>query len=307
MKKLILFLSLITIVLSSCKNKCNCDLLYSKDDNLNYSKENDKIYTGICERIYGSGKKQATVEYKEGKLVNIKEYFESGNLMQEVTFDANGKQKLRTFWNENKQKVTEQTFTDGGVKSTLRGWYSNGTDSIDYAWQTDGSLIYQKEYYSDKKCKMDIQFNANASSELVTVNEKNIKNSNDKVFETSYFHYTRCKVGSKIYYPNGQVAAETIKPYEYEYEKVRRGTDIYSDAETETLSKEKIIIYDVFYLSNGYIYKFNDCTNITVGFFDYDYSKISMFFEDIIKIEDAKELQKVVAAMAKGGRFSSCR
>jgi len=299
---------------SSCSQTCDCDLLYTSGETggLYFSKEKKEAYTGNCVKLYGSGKTHFKGKLKEGKRIYYKEYYENGDIKRDREFDANGQNKLITEWYANGQKALEEIFNEGGVISTRKGWYSNGNDSVDLAWKPDGSMSYQKEYYSNKSVKVDVQYVDNMIGEpMILKIEDNVlicEITGKNVSMDSRY----CKVGSKLFYENGQTAAEIINPISAEYESatsetVYEGGDIYygpTEKKVLKVTKQKKTFVAAYYTKEGLVYNIDADDSHKIGglsleVFNPKNGDFKNNFDCATSKEDLKDVKKVIDAFIK--------
>ena len=129
MKKILLIVLLLYVGCS--KEPINFEQMLVERDNMYYTKDTNKPYTGEVFSLHDDGKKKSEGAFKNG-------YY-------------NGKW---TSWHSNGQKYTEGTFKDDYYDGKWTSWYENG-QKYSVGIYKDGNVISEKcwdEVGNEKDC-----------------------------------------------------------------------------------------------------------------------------------------------------------
>ena len=129
MKKILLILLL--LIVGCSKEPINFEQMLVERDNVYYTKDTNKPYTGDVFSLYDDGKKKSEGAFKYG-------YY-------------NGKW---ISWHSNGQKYTEGTFKDDYYDGKWTSWYENGQEYSEGIYK-DGNVISEKcwdEVGNEKDC-----------------------------------------------------------------------------------------------------------------------------------------------------------
>ena len=131
MKKILLIILPIVLIVGCSKEPINFEQMLVERDNVYYTKDTNKPYTGEVFSLYDDGKKKSEGAFKDG-------YY-------------NGKW---TSWHSNGQKYTEGTFKDDYYDGKWTSWYENG-QKYSVGIYKDGNVISEKcwdEVGNEKDC-----------------------------------------------------------------------------------------------------------------------------------------------------------
>ena len=131
MKKILLIILPLLLIVGCTKEPINFEEMLVERDNVYYTKDTNKPYTGEVFSLYDDGKKKSEGAFKDG-------YY-------------NGKW---TSWHSNGQKYTEGTFKDDYYDGKWTSWYENG-QKYSVGIYKDGNVISEKcwdEVGNEKDC-----------------------------------------------------------------------------------------------------------------------------------------------------------
>ena len=131
MKKILLIILPLLLIVGCSKEPINFEQMLVERDNVYYTKDTNKPYTGEVFSLYDDGKKKSEGAFKDG-------YY-------------NGKW---TSWHSNGQKYTEGTFKDDYYDGKWTSWYENG-QKYSVGIYKDGNVISEKcwdEVGDEKDC-----------------------------------------------------------------------------------------------------------------------------------------------------------
>ena len=131
MKKILLIILPLVLIVGCSKEPINFEQMLVERDNVYYTKDTNKPYTGEVFSLYDDGKKKSEGAFKDG-------YY-------------NGKW---TSWHSNGQKYTEGTFKDDYYDGKWTSWYENG-QKYSVGIYKDGNVISEKcwdEVGDEKDC-----------------------------------------------------------------------------------------------------------------------------------------------------------
>ena len=120
MKNILLTMLPLLLIVGCSKEPINFEQMLVERDNVYYTKDTNKPYTGDVFSLYDDGKKKSEGAYKDG-------YY-------------NGKW---TSWHSNGQKYTEGTFKDDYYDGKWTSWYENG-QKYSVGIYKDGNVISEK-------------------------------------------------------------------------------------------------------------------------------------------------------------------
>ena len=130
MKKLVILFTLILFIIS-CGEKVREEIIRRYDNGqmkviVKYKgKGSDEV---ITERItYNENGDTLLLEKPRDKFKMVRDYFNNGQKMKEVTYKDGKKDGLYTWWYENGQKSQEGTIKDGKEISS-KSWNEDGTE-----------------------------------------------------------------------------------------------------------------------------------------------------------------------------------
>jgi len=129
MKRLLLIvLPLLLIVGCSSPEPINYETTLVERDDVYYTKDTNKPYSGQVFSLYDDGKKKGEGNLKDGKMISKTErkYYGNGQKRKERTFKNGIENGLRTDWYENGQREIEQTYKDGKGNGLSTYWYESG-------------------------------------------------------------------------------------------------------------------------------------------------------------------------------------
>ena len=128
MKRLLLIvLPLLLIVGCSSPEPINYETTLVERDDVYYTKDTNKPYSGQVFSLYDDGKKKGEGTLKDGKEDGKWTYFHSnGQKFREGTYKNEKEDGLWTRWYESGQKWEEGTFKDGKGEGLRTSWWENG-------------------------------------------------------------------------------------------------------------------------------------------------------------------------------------
>ena len=153
----LVLLGLFSILFHSCTERpCDCNLIYKdKDTHLYYSRETDKIFSGKCKELYGSGDTKYMVKYNEGYKVSVVYYYESGEINYEEEYDKTGIFTSGVTYYIDGKTSTEETFNLSNKYLSRKGYYENGqikfqeiinSDTLTFkSFQENGTPTFEKQ------------------------------------------------------------------------------------------------------------------------------------------------------------------
>ena len=112
------------------KEPINYETTLIERDDLFYTKETNKPYSGPVFSLYDDGKKKEEGSLKDGKMIS----------------------KTEWEWYSNGQKSYEGTFKDGKLDGLSTIWYENGQKKLEAIYKDD-ELISLKEWNEDGSVK----------------------------------------------------------------------------------------------------------------------------------------------------------
>ncbi len=199
--KIIIYLTLATMFIASCSSNnteemtsedlksisadCDCGQIDYKRNafgepikgSVLYDINSEKVFSGTCEEKWGDGSRKEIRQYSNGKLHgNLASWDENGVLRRHLQF-TNGKQDGDQYgWHSNKNPESHLKFKNG---------IQNGEQ---LKWNTEGKLIFKKEYLSDGNTVIHSGFDYRSSNmvrevwsnlkvdkELKTINKNSIE------------------------------------------------------------------------------------------------------------------------------------
>ena len=131
MKNILLIIAALMLFVGCSKEPINFEQMLVERDNVYYTKDTYKPYTGDVFSLYDDGKKESEGAFKDG-------YY-------------NGKW---TSWYSNGQKYTEGTFKHDNYDGKWTSWYENGQKYLVGIYK-DGNVISEKcwdEVGNEKDC-----------------------------------------------------------------------------------------------------------------------------------------------------------
>ena len=135
----------------SVKEPINYETTLVERDDIFYTKDTNKPYSGPVFSFYKDGKKKDEGTLKDGKWIY---WHENGQKRGEGTYKDGKQNGLGTQWYDNGKKKSEITFKDGKRNGLGTQWYDNGKKKLEKNYK-DGDLISQKcwdEDGNEKEC-----------------------------------------------------------------------------------------------------------------------------------------------------------
>ena len=139
MKKILLIV--LVLIVGCAKEPINTETLDERDD-VSYTKDTNKPYTGAVFSLYKSGEKSFEAHLKDGKWDGkLTGYYENGQIYEEGNYkDGKIIDGKVTFYYQNGQIKEEGNYKDGEKDGKWTIYYGNG--SIDKVEEyKDGELI----------------------------------------------------------------------------------------------------------------------------------------------------------------------
>ena len=191
-------LSVILFLNASCQKKCDCkNIEFNKDKIIVSKEEPNKPYSGICNNVWGSGKISTKIQFDNGVIVS------------------------KNWWYENGQLSTEQKFNKMGILVSIKSFYEDGKllgdITFDNSENWNNNIKVRNKYPYGFDYLLGYDFSDTFKDEIKSI-----------------YNYTT--VGSKIYWNDGKLFFEKIKPIEFT---------------TECNNKE--FIDGIFYSNEGHI------------------------------------------------------
>ena len=159
----------------SVKEPINYETTLIERDDVYYTKDTNKPYSGPVFSLYENGQKKSEGTFKDGKVNGLYTgWHENGQKYVEGTYKDDNKDGLWTEWYKNGQKNTEETYKDGKLDGLWTWWRKNGQKYMEYTqkdgkkdgpfthWYEDG----QKEWggtYKDGKLISSKEWNEDGS------------------------------------------------------------------------------------------------------------------------------------------------
>ena len=111
------------------KEPINYETTLIERDDLFYTKETNKPYSGQVFSLYKDGKKKEEGSLKDGKMISKTEWewYSNGQKSYEGTFKDGKLDGLGIYWYENGQKLKEETYKDGELISQ-ECWDEDGNE-----------------------------------------------------------------------------------------------------------------------------------------------------------------------------------
>ena len=131
MKRLLLIILPLLLIVGCSKEPIDFEQMLLERDNVYYTKDTNKPYTGNVFSLYDDGKKKSEGAFKDG--------YYNGEWIS---------------WHSNGQKYTEGTFKDDYYDGKWTSWYENG-QKYSVGIYKDGNVISEKcwdEVGNEKDC-----------------------------------------------------------------------------------------------------------------------------------------------------------
>ena len=124
MKKILLIV--LVLIVGCAKEPINLEALNERDD-VYYTKDTNKPYTGAVFTLYPSGEKNADAYIKDGKIDGkVTVYKKSGQIEKEGNFKDGERDGKWTGYYENGQIKKETYYKDGKEDGKRTRYWSNG-------------------------------------------------------------------------------------------------------------------------------------------------------------------------------------
>jgi antitoxin component YwqK of YwqJK toxin-antitoxin module len=130
MKTKIFFITSLLLIVGCSKEPINYETTLVERDDVYYTKDTNKPYSGqvFCLYKYGDKKDEGTL--KDGRMISRTEWewydYESGQKKSESPFKDGKQDGLGTLWYEDGQKYIEITFKNGKLDGLYTFWYESG-------------------------------------------------------------------------------------------------------------------------------------------------------------------------------------
>ncbi|WP_232555693.1 hypothetical protein [Klebsiella variicola] len=151
---------------------------------------------GVTEEYSNEGKLISTATYKDGKQLAKKNWYENGQLKQEVLFDNAGRREgVSREWFANGKLYTAVSYKQGIKEGRSEEWqengqpkslfmYKNGKLDGEYQyWNERGKLLYSTQYKDDKKNGPDRRWSEDTGKMIEeTIYVDDVRNGMNKTF-----------------------------------------------------------------------------------------------------------------------------
>ena len=140
MKTKILFITSLLLIVGCSKEPINYKTTLVERDDVYYTKDTNKPYSGQVFSLNDDGKKKSEGTLKNGKRDGLStEWYDNGQKSYEGNFKDGEYDGLIILWYENGQKRLEEIYKDGKQDGLSTAWYQNGQKRYEIIFK-DGKI-----------------------------------------------------------------------------------------------------------------------------------------------------------------------
>jgi hypothetical protein len=200
---LVIAFTLFIIIAQSCsQKKCDCSLVYKDESSkLFFLRETKAPYTGLCNEVFGNGETRLLKEFKDGKKVSSKAFYDTGEKKFEEIFDQAGMFTSGKTFSKDGKVMTEEVFNASDKNMSRIGYHTNGQISFQETIQFD--TITFKTYQEDGKPIIDKQAIVNMNWENYLMPGEALNNNDTCMIDYKDPYFKGYLIYYNEYFKNG--------------------------------------------------------------------------------------------------------